>query len=90
MSKELHGLKRVAAAIKAQIGGNEPQAGLKVIHHSPAPKAATNSELAAFEPELRRVLDKCPRGQQANLDRLWRKTFDTDPTACLLMLRSVK
>lgn len=90
MSTELHGLARVAAAIKAQIGENRPAAGIKVIQTSPAPKAATNSQLAEFEPELRRVLDKCQRGQQASLEKLWRKSFDADPTNCLLMLRSVK
>lgn len=90
-SNELFGLKRVTEAIKAQINGeNRPAAGIKVIQHSPAPKAATNSQLAEFEPELRRVLDKCHRGQQANAERLWRKSFDADPTNCLLMLRSVK
>jgi hypothetical protein len=87
MSTELHGLKRVAAAIRAEI---QPDGKGKAPTPKPASRPATNSELAEFEPELRRVLDKCHRGQQANAERLWRKSFDADPTNCLLMLRSVK
>lgn len=81
-SNELFGLQRVAAAIKKQVNGESAK--------PTTPKAATPSQMSEFETQLRRVLDKAPRAEQGNLDRLWRQTFDANPSNCILMLRGVK